>query len=106
MARIWPEVSFRFGVGVASGVVRLAPLASAHALVRGDFGISKALKKTVLIGDGAMGTPYYLSPEICTDSLYSFASDMWALGRRFWGARACGRQTHVASPLLPTFWLA
>jgi len=46
----------------------------------GDFGISKALKRNVLVGDGAMGTPYYLSPEICTDSLYSFASDMWALG--------------------------
>jgi len=26
------------------------------------------------------GTPYYLSPEICTERLYSFASDMWALG--------------------------
>lgn len=27
-----------------------------------------------------MGTPYYLSPEICQEKLYSFASDIWALG--------------------------
>lgn len=27
-----------------------------------------------------MGTPYYMSPEVCTKRLYSFACDMWALG--------------------------
>mmetsp|Transcript_22843 Transcript_22843/g.68642 ORF Transcript_22843/g.68642 Transcript_22843/m.68642 type:complete len:563 (-) Transcript_22843:374-2062(-) len=46
----------------------------------GDFGISKTLRKMVLKGDCAIGTPYYLSPEICTDSMYSYMSDMWALG--------------------------
>eukprot|EP00927_Polykrikos_kofoidii_P079672 TRINITY_DN7646_c0_g1_i1.p1 TRINITY_DN7646_c0_g1~~TRINITY_DN7646_c0_g1_i1.p1 ORF type:complete len:659 (+),score=103.68 TRINITY_DN7646_c0_g1_i1:142-2118(+) len=48
----------------------------------GDFGISKVLKPE---GGGfrqkeMCGTPYYLSPEICKENLYSFASDMWALG--------------------------
>lgn len=27
-----------------------------------------------------MGTPYYFSPEICREKLYSYASDIWALG--------------------------
>jgi len=48
----------------------------------GDFGISKMLggssiKEKVC---ETVGTPYYLSPEICQAKLYSFASDIWASG--------------------------
>jgi len=32
------------------------------------------------VTEGAMGTPYYLSPEVCTQAKYSFASDTWSLG--------------------------
>jgi NIMA (never in mitosis gene a)-related kinase len=46
----------------------------------GDFGISKAMKKDALKDDSYMGTPYYFSPEICQEKLYSFASDVWAMG--------------------------
>jgi len=50
----------------------------------GDFGISKVLGSKDNMEDfkdeSHMGTPYYFSPEICTDKLYSFASDTWALG--------------------------
>lgn len=45
----------------------------------GDFGISKALKRTALVGGNPIGTPYYLAPEVVTDTMYSFASDIWAL---------------------------
>ena len=46
----------------------------------GDFGISKVLENTC---EGAMtvvGTPYYMSPEVCENKPYSFKSDVWALG--------------------------
>lgn len=52
----------------------------------GDFGISKVLahkgdqRGDQLKEETTMGTPYYFSPEICRDKLYSFASDIWALG--------------------------
>jgi serine/threonine protein kinase len=46
----------------------------------GDFGISKVLGGTSAFAKTAIGTPYYLSPEICMEKPYSFASDMWALG--------------------------
>ena len=31
----------------------------------GDFGISKMLENTVQLAGTSLGTPYYLSPEIC-----------------------------------------
>jgi len=46
----------------------------------GDFGISKVLGSSSLKEETTMGTPYYFSPEICREKLYSFASDIWALG--------------------------
>eukprot|EP00929_Paragymnodinium_shiwhaense_P021104 TRINITY_DN13852_c0_g2_i1.p1 TRINITY_DN13852_c0_g2~~TRINITY_DN13852_c0_g2_i1.p1 ORF type:complete len:591 (+),score=73.69 TRINITY_DN13852_c0_g2_i1:95-1774(+) len=48
----------------------------------GDFGVSKVLMGSAeCVKDKAkMGTPYYMSPEVCTRGYYSFASDMWAMG--------------------------
>eukprot|EP00929_Paragymnodinium_shiwhaense_P037679 TRINITY_DN20035_c0_g1_i1.p1 TRINITY_DN20035_c0_g1~~TRINITY_DN20035_c0_g1_i1.p1 ORF type:complete len:586 (+),score=97.97 TRINITY_DN20035_c0_g1_i1:123-1880(+) len=49
----------------------------------GDFGISTrhvSEKSQPLQEDRLAGTPYYLSPEICREGLYSHAGDMWALG--------------------------
>jgi NIMA (never in mitosis gene a)-related kinase 1/4/5 len=45
----------------------------------GDFGISKILQNS----EAAMtvvGTPYYMSPEICEGKPYSYKSDSWSLG--------------------------
>ena len=36
----------------------------------GDFGISKKLEFTGDFAKTALGTPYYLSPEICSNSTY------------------------------------
>merc|ERR1719486_1351263 len=55
-------------------------LTSADRLRVGDFGISKVLESTVAFAKTAIGTPYYLSPEICQEKPYSFGSDIWALG--------------------------
>jgi len=46
----------------------------------GDFGISKVLESTMAFAKTTIGTPYYLSPEICMERPYSFSSDVWALG--------------------------
>ncbi|KAF4656432.1 hypothetical protein FOL47_008914 [Perkinsus chesapeaki] len=46
----------------------------------GDFGISKILDSTLAFAETTIGTPYYLSPEICEERPYNWASDIWALG--------------------------
>ena len=38
------------------------------------------LESTRAFAKTAIGTPYYLSPEICQEKPYSFDSDVWALG--------------------------
>ncbi len=46
----------------------------------GDFGISKVLSNTGELAKTAIGTPYYLSPEICREQRYNNKSDIWSLG--------------------------
>merc|ERR1719420_487827 len=55
-------------------------LTSQDRLRIGDFGISKVLENTAAFARTTIGTPYYLSPEICMEKPYSFSSDIWALG--------------------------
>jgi len=46
----------------------------------GDFGISKLLESTNEAAMTVVGTPYYMSPEVCENKPYTFKSDVWALG--------------------------
>ena len=46
----------------------------------GDFGISKVLENTGSNAMTVVGTPYYMSPEVCQNHPYTFKSDVWALG--------------------------
>jgi hypothetical protein len=46
----------------------------------GDFGVSKVLGGTRELASTAVGTPYYLSPEICQNKKYNNKSDVWSLG--------------------------
>mgnify|MGYP001103584123 CR=1 FL=1 len=46
----------------------------------GDFGIAKSLAHTHAQARTMIGTPYYLSPEICREAPYDAKSDIWALG--------------------------
>ena len=45
----------------------------------GDLGVAKVLLKNSF-AQTVIGTPYYLSPEICQEKPYNDKSDVWALG--------------------------
>eukprot|EP00976_Prorocentrum_cordatum_P099279 1191772-Prorocentrum_minimum.AAC.1 len=46
----------------------------------GDFGIARQLSSTTSLAATVVGTPYYLSPELCTGVPYDFSCDLWSLG--------------------------
>ena len=46
----------------------------------GDLGVAKVLAHTAAFAHTMIGTPYYLSPELCEEKPYNVKSDIWALG--------------------------
>lgn len=46
----------------------------------GDFGIAKVLNSTCDMAKTCIGTPFYLSPEICEQQPYNNKSDIWSMG--------------------------
>ena len=46
----------------------------------GDMGVAKILSTNTNMAKTIVGTPYYLSPELCEDKPYNEKSDVWALG--------------------------
>ena len=46
----------------------------------GDLGVAKILQSADNFVRSKVGTPYYLSPEVCEDRPYNSKSDIWALG--------------------------
>lgn len=46
----------------------------------GDFGISRILEGTMDAAGTLVGTPCYMSPEVCRNEPYSWKSDIWSLG--------------------------
>ncbi|BFZ00724.1 hypothetical protein BsWGS_03762 [Bradybaena similaris] len=51
-----------------------------NVLKLGDFGISRILHSETDVAVTFVGTPFYLSPEICKQKPYSYKSDMWSAG--------------------------
>ncbi|XP_063710389.1 uncharacterized protein LOC134838953 isoform X2 [Symsagittifera roscoffensis] len=58
----------------------------------GDFGISKMMTSTRRLASTVLGTPYYISPELCEGKEYNEKSDIWALGCVLY-EMACGQRT-------------
>uniref|UniRef100_A0A8C5K8V1 non-specific serine/threonine protein kinase n=1 Tax=Jaculus jaculus TaxID=51337 RepID=A0A8C5K8V1_JACJA len=46
----------------------------------GDFGIARVLNNSMELARTCVGTPYYLSPEICQNRPYNNKTDIWSLG--------------------------
>eukprot|EP00232_Nephroselmis_pyriformis_P003965 CAMPEP_0182908254 /NCGR_PEP_ID=MMETSP0034_2-20130328/35107_1 /TAXON_ID=156128 /ORGANISM="Nephroselmis pyriformis, Strain CCMP717" /LENGTH=589 /DNA_ID=CAMNT_0025044421 /DNA_START=163 /DNA_END=1929 /DNA_ORIENTATION=+ len=46
----------------------------------GDFGVSKLMESSMDMANTVLGTPFYLSPEVCEGKPYDFKSDVWSLG--------------------------
>ena len=46
----------------------------------GDLGIARVLFNDSEFASTIVGTPYYLSPELCEDKPYNDKSDVWAMG--------------------------
>ena len=46
----------------------------------GDLGVAKLMDTSTALANTIVGTPYYLSPELCKDMPYRDKSDCWALG--------------------------
>jgi NIMA (never in mitosis gene a)-related kinase len=55
-------------------------LAKDESIRIGDLGVAKVLCEEGNFAHTMVGTPYYLSPEMCEEKPYNEKSDVWALG--------------------------
>lgn len=46
----------------------------------GDFGIARSQSSGTNMLRTLVGTPFYLSPELCDDKPYNSAADIWSMG--------------------------
>jgi len=55
-------------------------LAADGSLRLGDLGVARQLSPSTAVAHTVIGTPYYLSPELCNGQPYGAKADVWALG--------------------------
>lgn len=55
-------------------------LAKNDTIKIGDLGVARELNQSANMAHTVVGTPYYLSPELCEEKPYNNKSDIWSLG--------------------------
>jgi len=55
-------------------------LSTMNIVKLGDFGISRALENCMEAAITVVGTPFYMSPELCLNKPYTMKTDIWSLG--------------------------
>jgi len=55
-------------------------LTSDNTVRIGDLGVAKVINDVSFFAHTIIGTPFYLSPELCEERPYNEKSDIWALG--------------------------
>ncbi|KAK1793257.1 hypothetical protein P4O66_011641 [Electrophorus voltai] len=55
-------------------------LTKTNLIKLGDYGLAKKLGSEYSMAETCVGTPYYMSPELCQGEKYNFKSDIWAMG--------------------------
>ena len=46
----------------------------------GDLGVARVIESDKKFAQTIVGTPYYLSPELCAEKPYNHKTDIWSLG--------------------------
>mmetsp|Transcript_31538 Transcript_31538/g.57308 ORF Transcript_31538/g.57308 Transcript_31538/m.57308 type:complete len:997 (-) Transcript_31538:61-3051(-) len=59
---------------------RASQVSEEESVSIGDFGVSRPLEHAMELVTTMVGTPCYLSPEVCKGKPYSYKSDIWSLG--------------------------
>uniref|UniRef100_A0A671U6M4 non-specific serine/threonine protein kinase n=1 Tax=Sparus aurata TaxID=8175 RepID=A0A671U6M4_SPAAU len=65
----------------------------------GDYGLAKKLDADVSMAETCVGTPYYMSPELCQGAKYNLKSDIWAMGCVIFEVLTLTRTFDATNPL-------
>ncbi|XP_061824738.2 serine/threonine-protein kinase Nek9 isoform X2 [Nerophis lumbriciformis] len=65
----------------------------------GDYGLAKKLCSEFSMAETCVGTPYYMSPELCQGAKYNFKSDIWAMGCVIYEVLTLKRTFDATNPL-------
>ncbi|KAJ8290465.1 hypothetical protein GJAV_G00013180 [Gymnothorax javanicus] len=74
-------------------------LTKTNLIKLGDYGLAKKLGSQLSMAESFVGTPYYMSPELCQGVKYSFKSDIWAVGCVLFELLTLTRTFEATNPL-------
>ncbi|KAJ8341575.1 hypothetical protein SKAU_G00338660 [Synaphobranchus kaupii] len=74
-------------------------LTKTNLIKLGDYGLAKKLGSQFSMAETFVGTPYYMSPELCQGVKYNFKSDIWAMGCVIFEVLTLTRTFDATNPL-------
>ncbi|KAG5265945.1 hypothetical protein AALO_G00248110 [Alosa alosa] len=74
-------------------------LTKTNLIKLGDYGLAKKLDNEFSMAETCVGTPYYMSPELCQGVKYNFKSDIWAMGCVLYEMLTLTRTFDATNPL-------